>query len=366
MGSSRPISTMKSSVMRGSSYRAAVISCLIICVFCIQYTMLRMLKSQQDHEALNLQLFTVSVSSDDLDLRSRQIQQQQQQEKQQRFGTLDNNKVDDRIPRRLITVFGLESSGTTFVFDSIREAMKLPFKVGDEAYNLKRSTMIQHVSLPTGSYLEPRNEVKWPEEEYQPVIVPFAVPMECRAFVGRPTMVMIPPHHKCGPYADSFVLDTERTHPSRYFVNITSHIQWYETQRTQVTAVLVVRDPSMHFHGVLNNHCRNNETAAYEQYQVGRSLMQDAIKAFDATRNAEHPSSSPSSSSIVIVSYETLMTLHNEYLFQIFQQIGIKFDRGYRPAYKDGNIKYVKSLPDTIGRHLDRHSSGEPPKTEEN
>ena len=386
---------------------------LVVCVFAVQYTMVQKFEhlfdeghhgdGDGDGGGFGVGSITVTVSSSEYD--------HDREENTFRYesnsggdgsrgsdgtGTSSENHGshhDGRIPRRLISVFGLESSGTTFVFDTIREAMKLPHKVGDEGYNLDRSTMVQHVSLPTGSYFQKRYDEKRLEEEFDPVVVPYAVPRECREFVGRPNTVTLPSHHNCAPYAPDFIIGggEGRRHPTRYFVNITSHIEWYESHGTTVTALIVFRDTSIHFRGVLQKHCKN-ETAAYEQYQRGLSVIQDAL-SFDSSRrrqrrlrmrkendgenengsnNNTSNNTRQTSPSVIIVSYETLMTLRNQYLSYILDQIvdagnvrddgddsdpperddtDSELDSKFQPDYKNGNLKYVH-LPETLQRYL--------------
>ena len=399
--------------------RMVVSSFLVVCVFAIQYTMVQMFEQLVDegyHRGDGGSKggsrgggITVTVSSSEYDnVNENSFGYEPDNNSPGSDGTStttgeNHNHHDRRIPRRLISVFGLESSGTTFVFDTIREAMKLPHKVGDEAYNIDRSTMVQHVSLPTGSYFQQRYDENRLEEEFDPVVVPYAVPLECRELVGRPNKVRLPSHHNCQPYHTDFVIGSgqDRRHPTRYFVNITSHIEWYESRGTSVTTLIVVRDTSIHFQGVLQTHCKN-ETAAYEQYQRGLSIIQDAI-SFDSSRRRQkrrrrrkgndgenntgsndnsssndNSNTGQLSSSLIIVSYETLMTLQNQYLSYILDQIGgadnddddVRGDgdgddndtparddtnavlhSNFQPDYKNGNLKYVH-LPDKLQRYL--------------
>ena len=79
--------------------------------------------------------------------------------------------------------------------------------------------------------------------------------------------------------------------PTRYFVNLTSHLEFYQRRGVETTLVVVVRDPAMHFRGI-------SSKSAYAEFQTGRTLLQQA------TEQINH---------VVVVSYETLMTLKDIY-----------------------------------------------------
>ena len=106
-------------------------------------------------------------------------------------------------------------------------------------------------------------------------------------------------------------------------------MQFYQKRGIHATAVVVVRDPAMHFKGITKTHSRGNQTAAYEQYQTGRALIQEAMERL--VDDDPH--------SLVIVSYETLMTLRQVYVKQLYSALGI--DSNYAPPIKNGNLAYV-------------------------
>jgi hypothetical protein len=114
------------------------------------------------------------------------------------------------------------------------------------------------------------------------------------------------------------------TQPHRYFVNITSHVQWYREWGVDVHPVMVVRDPSFHFDGVTKSHCRN-ESAAYAQYEMGRDILSHSMQTVKPT----------------IVSYEMLMTIQGEYLLKIYNQTNIQ--SSYIPVFKNGNLKHLSN-----------------------
>jgi hypothetical protein len=154
--------------------------------------------------------------------------------------------------------------------------------------------------------------------------------------------------------------DQVMTYPSRYFVNISSHVEWYRERGVTVQPIMVVRDPVFHFQGILNVHCKNY-TAALQQYDMGREIMLQSL----------------TTSSPIIVSYETLMTLQQPYLDELFDKLEI--NSTYKPKFKNGNLKYVanKTSPEPItellmgvdkglnisrGRGRRRGRRGTPPK----
>ena len=240
------------------------------------------------------------------------------------------------LPKRLISVFGLESSGTTFVASTLCKAMSSgPF---DPRYFSKfASTMvndqgyqIQHISLPMGYYDKQNTDFN---QQFLPLpIVDAQLPEECilpRSAVqtgqGPPVVgYRLDAPSECQL---AFDLDHLRPYPRRYFVNITSHILFYQERGVDISAVVVVRDTSIHFQGILDNHCPN-ATAAEEQFRQGRSLIIEALNEKRVRSN------------IVLVSYESLMMLKESYLFSLYD--ALRMNTSYAPTFKDGNSKYIR------------------------
>jgi hypothetical protein len=220
------------------------------------------------------------------------------------------------LPDRVITVFGLESSGTTFVHQTLGKAMGLERISSEEYGNRDRSVLLQHTSLPTG-WLVPSFA-----RRFEPLpILPVGVPVACQMQSGK-TQKPNPP--ECNVFETKL-----RQIPSRYFINVTSHIQWFRERGVDAQAVVVVRDPGIHFQNTIQKYCPN-ETAAYEQYATARELSSQAITSI-------HP---------VLVSYEMLLTLKSSYLFQIYQELSIS--SRYVPTFKNGNVKYLPSIPQSV------------------
>ncbi len=220
------------------------------------------------------------------------------------------------IPARLIAVFGLESSGTTFLQHILAKATGATKKTDVEFYSPDFNVRVQHFSLPSGWF--PKKAPRF-NQQFEPLpIAPVFIPLQCRLGPGVSSRPAPPQCHKLfGPQ--------KVPSASRYFVNVTSHLNFYRQRGVDTTAVVVIRDPALHFRGITKNHCWN-QTAAFEQYKTGRTILQYAMDHLDP-------------SSFIIVSYETLMTLQGTYLKEIYKSMGIQSD--YVPKFKNGNIPYI-------------------------
>ena len=351
-----------------------------------------------------------------------------QQEEMENHHRSDSN----RNHHRLITVVGLESSGTTFVATTIAKALGYTKTNSKDLFHnmltieipqstsatsatsptnedfttttTTTTTWVQHVSLPTGFFREHQEGF---ERRFElPPTVPVVVPDECkiparypykppqsqadaevsrsssssggrRNFRGRSSStnrMQRPAYTKtCREILQmSYLME----YPNRYFVNLTSHVRWYQSRHVDVTVVVVVRDQSLHFRGILKTHC-TNKTAAYEQFVHGRYIIQDAmtqlqqpqqqgriprdsyrptnneqgaavLHSFNNNNNNNNSNNNNNNNNnsdhneLIIVSYETLMTLQETYLFDLYDQLGM-FDATYIPEFVDGNAKYVSS-----------------------
>ena len=240
-------------------------------------------------------------------------------------GGYPTQRVSDALPEKMYLIYGVESSGTKFVAEALAGAVGLPdwydLSFTDTLESNDNKVHFQHLSLPSGS-----NEVlkeglqeheKWSLENLS--IVPVYYPTGCRVQSEVPS-AMVPVPRRCRSVMGKEVM----TPPHRYFVNITSHVQWYRERGVKVYPVMVVRDPMFHFSGILapyRGHCQNPEKA-YEQYEQGRAIMAEALNS------GVQP---------LIVSYETLLTLQMPYLQHIYFQLGIVSK--HRPSFVNGNTK---------------------------
>jgi hypothetical protein len=293
----------------------------------------------------------------------------------------DRRNTPPLLPDRLITVTGLESSGTTFVATTLAKALsegsKPLFRLNtvkishikpvknEDVHNTSHvpsTTWIQHVSLPTGYYAKYQGGF---ERRYElPATVPVLVPEECSMpqrqernkkrneeefastianhdmdeEIDAPSQQALlrrrarPAPRDC---QESLGIETLIEYPRRFFVDIKSNAQWYQDRGVpSVTIVVVVRDTSMHFQGIWKQHCPN-ATAARLQFEHGTFLLHEAMKLLQLQ------SSNPQQSvvKIMLVSYETLMFLQETYLMDIYRQLGI--ESTYVPRFVDGNAKYI-------------------------
>lgn len=233
---------------------------------------------------------------------------------------IDRERLDDAskqlFPARLIVVFGLESSGTTFVQDVIAKAAGATKKSDVEILSPDRSLRVQHFSLPTGWF--PSTAPRFKQRFEALPIVPMFVPLPCRLGPGLQSR---PSPSQCRFLFGPAKVPSE----SRYFINVTSHVNFYRKRGVDVKTVIVVRDPALHFRGIHKSHC-GNETAAYEQYKTGRAILEYAMDHLVPN-------------SFMIFSYETLMTLRGTYMKELYKFLNIK--SSYSPNIKNGNIPYI-------------------------
>ena len=308
---------------------------------------------------------------------------------------------------RLVTVVGLESSGTTFVATTIAKALgytktnskdlfhnmltiEIPSTSANDDFTTttppRTTTWVQHVSLPSGFFREHQEGF---ERRFElPPTVPVIVPDECKipgrypyqplqaVEVRSPQNIVAsgsrnvrssssgnrmkrPAYTKT--CREVLHMDYLMEYPKRYFVNLTSHVRWYQDRHVDATVVVVVRDQSLHFRGILKTHC-TNATAAQEQFLHGRYLIEEAMTQLQQPhrqrpiRDPYHQTNEQGEvelqqftnydhNELIVVSYETLMTLQEAYLFDLYEQLGM-LDATYIPEFVDGNAKYV-SLSET-------------------
>lgn len=240
------------------------------------------------------------------------------------------------LPKTLYVIYGLESSGTTFLAKTVANALDIDPVFDPDTVESKdhRRIHIQHLSLPLGVFAYG----SWGyETRYsQPLeVLPVYYPTGCRVkttFGQPPSMVDVP--LECQSFLQR---QRMRSSPSRYFVNISTHVQWYRNLGVKVVPIMVVRDPSFHFHGILQarpGHCRN-ETAAWLQYETGREIL---LQSMSSIHKGGGAGVDP-----IIVSYETLMTLQDDYLRTVLYPELNLTNATYLPRFRDGNLKHVSS-----------------------
>lgn len=235
------------------------------------------------------------------------------------LGAKSELDIPKEFPRRVISVFGLESSGTTFVANTLRVALGGHGRM-ELHYMGNNHTELQHISLPWGWWRDGLN--------HSLDIVPLVPPQPCMISPGLYAYQMERQQTRGVPDCCRAVNITKFPPiPQRFFVNITTHVRWYRSVGIPSTAVVVVRDDHMHLPGKLK-HAGPVENARQEDI-VGKALIAGAMEAL----------SSPSE--IILVSYESLMSLREPYLLNLYSKLGIQST--FVPEFKDGNAKYVDS-----------------------
>ena len=221
------------------------------------------------------------------------------------------------LPDRIIAVFGLESSGTTFVTAALKVALGAVGK--DELHCRANRTELQHVSLPWGWWRRGRPRGSTVET------IPFFPPHPCLIDFDLAQSQIDSMRKRGVPKCCWAVNVTEYpTIPQRFQVNITSHIRWHRSFGIEATAVVVVRDDHMHMPGKIKH---SGPQKAPEEDRIGKRLIANAMEELE------------SPSEIVLVSYESMMSLRAPYLFNLYRKLGL--ESTYVPEFKDGNVKYV-------------------------
>ena len=274
---------------------------------------------------------------------------------------LDNSFGNDGttasiLPKRLIAVFGMESSGSTFTATTIGIAAGVtspekPLYI--RSTDSERNIEVQHISLPTGygAHGDSCMSINGEPTKDMPVLLP------------EPCMV-VPPRYKDERFARDILL-AERpfpeacrleagvndfvVYPTRFFINVTSHIQWYRERGVEATAVIMMRDSSISQISKVRSRCPNKNVAE-EQNEHARQLMREAIDKLNP------------SSEIVLVSYEGLISLRESYLYDIYRRLGI--NSTYAPSFQDANAKYIDAsakverrlfpFPGSLASHVSR------------
>lgn len=290
------------------------------------------------------------------------------------------------LPDKVFTIVGLESSGTTFVAETIRHALGLSL-IGNDAYYESigegfsdhyfreqgpKWTEVQHVSLPWGG-LNCRED---PRKNVVPVIFPAICTklmrdrMRARMAGGNGIL-------KAGPFVPSFtsenifrtyhlkmkeaglpifsechnMTDNDWTYPTRYTLNVTSHLEWYLSKGVDARVIIIMRDPTIS-RRARQEHCNNAEILQGEE-DLGRELLQDTIRRYiapispqDKKKRSRRLLEASDDARVVLLSYELLTQLRADYLERMYRTLGI--NSTYEPRWHDGNVKHVKEGPPTV------------------
>ncbi len=284
------------------------------------------------------------------------------------------------LPKKLITVVGPESSGSTFLTATLASAVGAdPGQVNKKARSKDGKTDVQHLSLPWGWFCEDNSS-----DEFSVHVVDAMVPRDCFRYEFAPSLdpsiaqaggimsqkqvevprdgpqteieaqvlqqcreeVFISEHDNssCGAKCGTGVFNGYALYPKRFSVNITSHIEWYLQRGVAMTVILSSRDRSISVRGKEKNHCSIKNIRRRED-EVAIELMNEALEKYGAFGSIKR-------GLVIVSSYEALMSMKDEYLFGLYKQLGI--NSTYVPSFADGNEKYVT---DANEANMDKLSS---------
>jgi Sulfotransferase family len=299
------------------------------------------------------------------------------------------------LPSKVFTVIGLESSGTTLLATTLCHALGLPIVVGNinlyesmgDGFSSHYHTMdldnaqqqhwteVQHVSLPWGG----ENCLDNPTNN----VVPVLFPAICTRMMRDRMKVQRPGAHANDPFANnSFsvknavqhynipmelwddireqcnaIISREQwTYPSRYFLNISSHLEWYQSRGVDAHVIIIMRDATISRRARMQ-HCSNLTLLQLEE-KMGRDIMHQAFTKY--IKNQQHQSTNevkhqpptlgmlPSSpdGKVILVSYELLVQLKQDYMQLIYDQLGI--NSTFKVTLGDGNRKHVRAMKESV------------------
>jgi len=264
------------------------------------------------------------------------------------------------IPKRLITVAGLESSGTKFltmiaaqaagayrILEKQKESGKVNLSPFEDRVRW-RGIEVQHVSLPWGgecSYRANRNHT----EILTNNTIDALIPKKCIFSRARNSATLNANNIRYLPMCRELGIREFTSIPGRYFLNLTSHIKWYQERGSIATAVIVVRDQTIEYASKFRDHCHNH-TLGKEENKYGLEIIREAL--LNLSEDWLDDNTPPS---LVLVSYESLMSIGEPYARKhIFEKLGLgsaglnfsrndtyNIDKIWFPPLKDGNRRYV-------------------------
>eukprot|EP00816_Leptocylindrus_hargravesii_P012282 CAMPEP_0196807376 /NCGR_PEP_ID=MMETSP1362-20130617/7356_1 /TAXON_ID=163516 /ORGANISM="Leptocylindrus danicus, Strain CCMP1856" /LENGTH=335 /DNA_ID=CAMNT_0042181277 /DNA_START=233 /DNA_END=1240 /DNA_ORIENTATION=+ len=254
------------------------------------------------------------------------------------------------LPKRLISIFGLESSGTRYLTETIAKAtgasenrVGLNFDGRKDGFKGSRGVEVQHWSLPYGSTCGDRfyTHARVMNEDFllNYATVSTIPPRECgvtdtNGAVHGLLWDEVTWHNSSRvlpQYCRDAGLEVFTTTPARFFVNITSHIQWHLDRGVQATALIIARDKNIERMSKIGGHC-NNEIVAELEDMHGTRIMLEALDKLET--EGDMPS-------VVLVSYELLNLLGEPYMLSIYKKLGI--ESTFVAPLKDGNTRYINN-----------------------
>ncbi len=278
------------------------------------------------------------------------------------------------LPKKIISVIGLESSGTQFVSKIFEDALNTgPYREGslpcwetctdesvicEEKKKMVKShrcvengdVQVQHFSLPWGSDCMRRPN---------PPVVDVILPPQCSRAQSDPDEI-----RQCDEMSSDlwgFKLDGRAMeYPKRYQLDITSNKKWYDAQGVEQVFIIVMRDSTISY-TARGDHCSDSDLREQEE-AVGMEIIIDAINTFilkdvdekltnksythwvakqSQVEGGRRLSSLPSGDNVVVVSYESLVKLGRTYVKMLYATLGIESD--FVPDIKDSNRKYLNN-----------------------
>ena len=276
------------------------------------------------------------------------------------------------LPKKVITVVGPESSGSTFLATTLAVAVGADLGKTNNVNRRRARSVdgkfeIQHLSLPWGWHCEDNSS-----DEICVNIVDALVPGECFSYELGPSLdpafaeqlferkgarpLEVPRYgpqteneaqilqqcrdevfiseqsnSSCGAKCGAGVFNGYALYPQRFSVNITSHIEWYSQRGVDVTVILSTRDRSISQRGKEKGHCKIKDVGQRED-EVALELMKEGLDKYGAF-------GSIGKDRVIVSSYEALMSMKDEYLFGLYKQLRV--NSTYVPSFVDGNEKYV-------------------------
>ena len=183
------------------------------------------------------------------------------------------NHLNPISPKGLISVFGLESSGTRLLTKAISVASGAAMIGGLggfhgrlDRYKKTRGIEVQHLSLPFGGICEEVYRGPSVIKQSRQFTLSVLTPRECGVSDENSwdhTLLWDPSNKKNSTYIarslpqychNAGLGDFMRA-SKRFFVNVTSHMCWYLDRGVQATAVLVLRDKTIQIMSKVMNHC---------------------------------------------------------------------------------------------------------------
>ena len=229
-------------------------------------------------------------------------------------------------PRRVLTVFGPEGSGTKLLADLLATAAGIFDRTASSRFERhavwrNNELEVQHVSLPFGYPCEMAPPVVWP--------------------VFNSSLL-------------SFKPEWHELLPTRCFVNISNHVRVLRADGFDVTAVVIMRDLGIaQRSNAMRHHCRNESLARAERSLIAR-LIGEALSGSERGH-------------VELVSYESLMALGFPYVARLCERLGLP-SIASRPGMDlrgatadsplgdlhDSNAAYLRSLADMIAEQQER------------